>query len=1655
MADNSESDTLELIPLHFTYPSLFWALESSTSGGHSTLSLQDDITERITEYAMSPEAELIDITHRNDYCIAMLDYIWARGQCGRRLRRKLDYLIEVFFIDFGVTRTIGMEQILAMPALFLDCKPLAKRYGMFGIRTAEKFESSSLLREQWGYKIDEQLGISHSNKLEFRAEIKGYVGSVAFVSCYHTNSNQLIGSELISSGLAEEYTGFPSLLERTDEESVTTQERRSELSKSTAISTQSQVSAFKAYHSSYHPQSFLQGDSIPPMVLAASQCFSDIFNTRLKSLSFPGPTLVQAHAWPAILSGRDLLCISPTQSGKTLSYILPLLHRYLFTDECYEHLQAQSGPLILVFCGSAREAEYVHMVCRNIISWKDQSKVNLCALAYQGHEASAVDCLGSGADILVCTPCSAIRLLSAHTISLARLAYLVFDNSDVLVVKYETEIKQFMRTYATLLQEIVVNIRIPPQILIFSASYSAAILSLMRAYTKNRITLITCPIEASVFQGVPQQLINCKMTEKLDKLVEYLPKNSYRAAICLSNMSTLAELSHVLSSNDYQFHVLSQNIESSKEAMQLLNEWEAKQDETKAKSDILILFDDAIERFTINLSYLQVTTLIHLEFPNTGNTKKVFRGRYHLLTDSFNNGMATSCQSLVFLTKELGNKISYLSNFHTRLGYSVPIEVSNQLTRIRETTKFSKQGELCFYFKSFGECPHESCSFLHRIPSADSPTRSTSTLQSSLEQTEVISHPDTPQSGSVVVLVSHVSNPSQIWVRILEHYPEKLGDVTCPCFSASQALTLNREIQTFSSSWSTKDKVCVPKLGNYYALYDAADNLYYRVQTLNFSRALDQLIFYHREQVEVRCIDTGEMKVVYANQLLPLPCHLYQVPRQVVEMVCCSIKPVDRDYDWSPQACEFATKCLKGKKFTGRIAYNFNGLLFIDLLENTYSLKSLNITGATMSYPQQAINKDWAIHNPSHFDKLGIHPPADDDTPAVPSESLELNSDVTVNISAIETPNLFYVQKSSNLNKLNELSTVLNAYSLPTFNPYVLRVGQYCVARLSVDSRLYRGKVITISIEGAYEIYFIDYGDVEWIKNREVYPISDHFLFLMNAQAIPCSLHGFVAINSSEASSETYNELSSAGDTLWDLTRGDTLLFALEMSLSTSELHQNIPTYSVELYAQSSKSTSNILDTLHTQIGLQHQSNLCTQTVSKFRTSCQALLNQEAYTHTVFEDIVNCLAGYNDESLLEVEDWTELGKCVVKSTHYTDVWCLMSAVLRVVTTLNQGNKVRVCLSKFTNTILPLDMSVESKCVIFRILTVIEESEAFYKSLLSSDLLLWIVRLFHELNCNKTQNTLILFLISISQRSESSARLVLESGILKDCMLSNIPYIFSELLLALSGYSVLRDKIVELIDWERVFHLLSQLSVSDNTNECYTLFRLLSLLVRNSQTLKQLLKDKLQILQSLSKGYKDTRITGKFEEITLFISSQTNPRTRRGRPSSKYSLFKMPSNVPHPNQTRALLSPLWSQTKAKIKISCKIENAISADIFASPSNLEIYIRTRDKLYSASFPLFAAVNNEIIRHMYGTEVLFALVKSERAIWPYLTATLAEQKQHRIAVDFDRFELIFNSSSDEDRNRTYVRMPVSSSEDSPSDRDRGFLSDGNSDDDSPTNN
>ena len=47
----------------------------------------------------------------------------------------------------------------------------------------------------------------------------------------------------------------------------------------------------------------------------------------IKNLGYVSPTPIQAQAVPAIMSGRDVIGVAKTGSGKTIAFALPILQK--------------------------------------------------------------------------------------------------------------------------------------------------------------------------------------------------------------------------------------------------------------------------------------------------------------------------------------------------------------------------------------------------------------------------------------------------------------------------------------------------------------------------------------------------------------------------------------------------------------------------------------------------------------------------------------------------------------------------------------------------------------------------------------------------------------------------------------------------------------------------------------------------------------------------------------------------------------------------------------------------------------------------------------------------------------------------------------------------------------------------------------------------------------------------------------------------------------------------------------------------------------------------------------------------------------------------------------------------------------------------------
>lgn len=145
-------------------------------------------------------------------------------------------------------------------------------------------------------------------------------------------------------------------------------------------------------------------------------------NNAIADLGFEKPTPIQQEAFSVILSGKDILGIAQTGTGKTLAYLLPVLEELTFSKQLTPRILIMVPTRELVI-QVAEEIERLtkYMTCRTVA-------------VYGGVNAKPQRLiLQGGADIVVATPGRLYDLVLDKAVSLKGIKKLIIDEVDVML----------------------------------------------------------------------------------------------------------------------------------------------------------------------------------------------------------------------------------------------------------------------------------------------------------------------------------------------------------------------------------------------------------------------------------------------------------------------------------------------------------------------------------------------------------------------------------------------------------------------------------------------------------------------------------------------------------------------------------------------------------------------------------------------------------------------------------------------------------------------------------------------------------------------------------------------------------------------------------------------------------------------------------------------------------------------------------------------------------------------------------------------------------------------------------------------------------------------------------------------------------------------
>jgi len=151
-----------------------------------------------------------------------------------------------------------------------------------------------------------------------------------------------------------------------------------------------------------------------------------VFSKALVAEGYAEPTPIQREAIPAVIGKKDVLGIAKTGSGKTASYVLPILHRLLDSP-----ISQYREPAVLVLVPTRELADQVQQVFQAFLPILPERL--RCRAVYGGVSINPqMQAIGK-VNILVATPGRLLELVEKNAVRLSSIATLVLDEADKML----------------------------------------------------------------------------------------------------------------------------------------------------------------------------------------------------------------------------------------------------------------------------------------------------------------------------------------------------------------------------------------------------------------------------------------------------------------------------------------------------------------------------------------------------------------------------------------------------------------------------------------------------------------------------------------------------------------------------------------------------------------------------------------------------------------------------------------------------------------------------------------------------------------------------------------------------------------------------------------------------------------------------------------------------------------------------------------------------------------------------------------------------------------------------------------------------------------------------------------------------------------------
>jgi len=224
----------------------------------------------------------------------------------------------------------------------------------------------------------------------------------------------------------------------------------------------------------------------------------------LAAKNYAQATPIQTQAIPTVLTGRDLLGIAQTGTGKTAAFMLPSLDR-LATNRNIP----KPGQIRMLVLAPTREL--ASQIADSAQTYGRFMRLSVGVIFGGVPNSKSVRTVARGLDVLVATPGRLLDLIDQRALSLRELEILVLDEADQMLDL----------GFIHALKRIVSLVPAKRQTLFFSATMPKAIKELADRYLTNPAEVAVTPV-AKTADRVQQKVVLVNQAEKTALLTMFL-----------------------------------------------------------------------------------------------------------------------------------------------------------------------------------------------------------------------------------------------------------------------------------------------------------------------------------------------------------------------------------------------------------------------------------------------------------------------------------------------------------------------------------------------------------------------------------------------------------------------------------------------------------------------------------------------------------------------------------------------------------------------------------------------------------------------------------------------------------------------------------------------------------------------------------------------------------------------------------------------------------------------------------------------------------------------------------------------------------------------------------------------------------------------------